>query len=114
MAEVKKPVAVIGARELAMGMRLIGIRDTFIGVDTDGAKELLKLVDGGRFSMILADQQLRKHLSEHSKTMLEKTLEPLVVFLPTPGSEEEGESVDALAKRVLGVSIDNLSDAKLT
>ena len=91
-----------------MGMRLIGFQETFIHTGIEGARELTKMVESGKYSMILASQELRRHLSTQSKAALERTLEPLVVFLPTPGSEEEGESVNALAKRVLGISIDTM------
>lgn len=114
MHDERKPVAVIGERELAMGMRLIGFEETFISTGVQGARDLGKLVESGKYSMILASQELRRHLSTQSRTTLERTLEPLVVFLPTPGSEEEGgESVNALAKRVLGISIDNLSSTSM-
>jgi vacuolar-type H+-ATPase subunit F/Vma7 len=33
------------------------------------------------------------------------SLAPLVVFVPTPGGESEVESINALAKRVLGVTL---------
>ena len=113
MHDDRKPVAVIGERELAIGMRLIGFQDTFVSTGTSGARELAHLAESGKYSMILASQEIRRHLSGQARAALERTLEPLVVFLPTPGSEEEGESVNALAKRVLGISIDNLSSTSM-
>lgn len=113
MHDTRKPIAVIGERELVIGFRLIGLRDTFVGLGTVGAKQLVGLVEGGQYSIILASESLRSALPVSVRASLEKTLDPLVVFLPTPGAEEEGESVSALAKRVLGISIENLSATQL-
>lgn len=108
MHEGRKPIAVIGERELVIGLRLIGLRDTFIGSSEAGANELVSLVKSGKYSLILASEELRPFLSAQARTAFERTLDPLVVFLPTPGTGEEEESVSALAKRVLGISVENL------
>jgi len=107
----RKPIAVIGEREMVIGLRLIGLRDTFIASQKEGASELIKLVRSGKFSLILASEGLRPYLSSQVRASFERTLDPLVVFLPTPGTVEEGESVSALAKRVLGVSVESLQTA---
>lgn len=111
MYEGRKPIAVIGERELVIGLRLIGLRDTFISSGKAGAAELVKLARSGKFSLVLASEGLRPFLSPQTRASFERTLDPLVVFLPTPGTVEEGESVSALAKRVLGVSVENLQVA---
>jgi V/A-type H+-transporting ATPase subunit F len=106
--EARRPIAVIGERELVMGMRLIGLNDTFVGTGTEGAKELQRLAESAKYSMILASQELMTYIPATTRATLERTIDPLVVFLPTPGEEEEIESLDALAKRVLGISIANV------
>lgn len=113
MQDGKKPIAVVGERELVIGFRLIGLRDTFVASGAQGAKQLTTLAESGKYSMVLASETLRASLSAQSRSIFERILDPLVVFLPTPGAQEEGESVSALAKRVLGISIENLSATKL-
>lgn len=113
MQDGKKPIAVVGERELVIGFRLIGLRDTFLATGGQGAKQLTSLAESGKYSMILASESLKPSLSAASRSTYERILDPLVVFLPTPGAVEEGESVSALAKRVLGISIENLSAAKI-
>jgi V/A-type H+-transporting ATPase subunit F len=103
-----KPVAVIGERELVIGFRLIGIRDAFEVDEKNAAREFQRIFEGKEFSLILASRRIQNALPEALRHAAETSISPLVVFLPVPGAEDEPESVAALAKRVLGVSLETV------
>lgn len=96
---------VVGERELAIGFRLIGIQDVVEVTPETAAKEFQRVMTSGEFSLVVASQSIRPKLSEGMRHLADSSLKPLVVFVPTPGGEFEVESVEALAKRILGVSL---------
>ena len=96
---------VLGERELAIGFRLIGLKDVVEVTTQNAPAEFQKAVSSGEFSLIIASQSIRQGLSEAQRTLADSSLRPLVVFVPTPKGEYELESINALAKRVLGVSL---------
>ena len=96
---------VLGERELAIGFRLVGLKDVVeVGPET-AAQEFHKAFVSGEFNLIIASQSIKSRLSESLRFAADSSLKPLVVFVPTPGGEYEVESLNALAKRVLGVSL---------
>lgn len=98
--------AVVGERELAIGFRLIGFQDVFEITPQNAQREFQRLVTSDDYSLVIASQSIRSHLTESQRAHADSALKPLVVFVPTPGSPvAEGEGIDALAKRVLGVSL---------
>jgi V/A-type H+-transporting ATPase subunit F len=96
---------VLGERELAIGFRLIGLADVVEVTPTTAAAEFQKAVSQGAHSLVIASEMVRKALPENLRLHAENSLQPLVVFVPSPTGEYEGESLAALAKRVLGVSL---------
>ena len=96
---------VLGERELAIGFRLIGLKDVVEVTEATAAAEFQKAMTTGQFSLIIASQSIRPRLTENQRAAADASLRPLVVFVPTPTGEYEVESIDALAKRVLGVSL---------
>lgn len=96
---------VLGERELAIGFRLIGLKDVVEVTDATAASEFQKAMTNGAFSLIIASQSIRPRLTENQRAAADASLRPLVVFVPTPTGEYEVESISALAKRVLGVSL---------
>jgi vacuolar-type H+-ATPase subunit F/Vma7 len=96
---------VLGERELAIGFRLIGLPDVIEVTPENCASEFQKAVASGRFNLIIASQSIKPKLSESQRFAADSSLRPLVVFVPTPQGEFEVESLNALAKRVLGVSL---------
>ena len=104
-----KPPAVIGERELVIGFRLIGLHHTYIVDDHTAAREFQRVFDSGQHSLILASRRVQNVLPEALRRAAEHAIDPLVVFLPTPGAGEEPESVATLTKRVLGVSLESLA-----
>ena len=94
----------IGERELAIGFRLIGLKDVLEVTPENSVAEFQRAMTGG-YALIIATQSIRARLSETQRAAADGSLDPLVVFVPTPSGEYEVESVEALAKRVLGVTL---------
>jgi V/A-type H+/Na+-transporting ATPase subunit F len=95
----------LGERELAIGFRLIGLKDVVEVAPATAATEFQKVMTGGEYSLVIASQSIRPRLTENQRLVADSSLKPLVVFVPTPTGEYEVESIAALAKRVLGVSL---------
>ncbi len=95
----------LGERELAIGFRLIGLKDVIDVTPETAQTEFQKAITGGEFSLVIASQSIRPRLTENQRAVADASLKPLVVFVPTPTGEYEVESIAALAKRVLGVSL---------
>jgi len=95
---------VVGERELAIGFRLIGLKDVVEVTPESSVAEFQRAMAGG-YSLVIATQSIRARLSDAQRTAADASLHPLVVFVPTPTGEFDVESIDALAKRVLGVTL---------
>ena len=95
---------VVGERELAIGFRLIGLKDVIEVTPENSVTEFERVMAGG-YTLIIATQSIRARLSESQRAAADASLSPLVVFVPTPSGEYEVESIEALAKRVLGVTL---------
>ncbi len=96
---------VLGERELAIGFRLIGFRDVVEVTPATAQAEFRRVLHSGGVSRIVASRSIAGTLTESQRLHAEASLKPLVVFVPTPTGEYEMESISALAKRVLGVSL---------
>ncbi|MCL5112546.1 MAG: V-type ATP synthase subunit F [Candidatus Marsarchaeota archaeon] len=101
-------VAVVAERELALGFKLIGVKDVFIAAPQDEPHIVSELMDAKTHSLIMVSESAKKYMSSEALRSIERSLYPLVVFIPLPGVEDSRESVEALAKRVLGVDIKGL------
>ena len=97
---------VLGERELAIGFRLIGMKDVVEVTPETAVAEFQKAISDDRFSLLVASQSIRPRLNEHQRAVADASLRPLVVFVPTPsGEDDKTESISGLAKRVLGVTL---------
>jgi V/A-type H+/Na+-transporting ATPase subunit F len=96
---------VLGERELAIGFRLIGLADVREVTAENSVAEFDKVVHSSDFSLVIASQSIRTRLSEQLRAYADNSLRPLVVFVPTPTGDFEVESLNALAKRVLGITL---------
>ena len=67
--------------------------------------EFQRVMTDGGYNLVIASQSIRSRLSETQRAHADGSLTPLVVFVPTPTGEVEAESINALAKRVLGVTL---------
>lgn len=101
-------MAIVGDRELVIGYRLIGIDDTFIVDDEDASKKIQKLYSSDEYGLIIASDSVRAKLTSKFLSEIEESIEPLVLFMPSQKetTEEDEESIAALAKRVLGINIE--------
>jgi V/A-type H+/Na+-transporting ATPase subunit F len=96
---------VLGERELAIGFRLIGLKDVFDVTPENAVSEFQRVMGAGKYNLVIASQSIRARLSDTQRQAADASLRPLVVFVPTPTGEFEVESINALAKRVLGVTL---------
>jgi len=95
---------VVGERELAIGFRLIGLKDVIEVTPENSVAEFQRAMTGG-YTLIIATQSIRARLSDAQRSVADGSLDPLVVFVPTPTGEYDVESIEAPAKRVLGVTL---------
>ena len=98
-------IAVVGERELVIGYRLLGIDDTFVVNGDEASKTIQELFASGRFSLIIASDSIRSSIPLVFRKKIESSIEPLVIFMPAMEGNIQEESIAALAKRVLGISI---------
>ena len=96
---------VLGERELAIGFRLIGLKDVIDVTPETSVREFQRVMADPKYNLVVASQSIRPRLSEAQRANADASLRPLVVFVPTPTGEFEVESINALAKRVLGVTL---------
>lgn len=96
---------VLGERELAIGFRLIGLKDVVEVTPESSVAEFQRVMNDGSCNLVIASQSIRPRLSEAQRTHADASLAPLVVFVPTPSGDYEVESINTLAKRVLGVTL---------
>jgi V/A-type H+-transporting ATPase subunit F len=101
-------IAVIGERELVLGFKLIGISDIFIKSGTEAVDTINKLIESRLYGLLLVSESIRKSIDINTARRMEYSLKPLIIFIPMKGAGIESETVEALAKRVLGVDIKGL------
>jgi len=101
-------IAVIGERSLVLGFKLIGIKDVFLAEGREAVNMFTQLIGVKSYNLIIVSEGLKSHMDTNTLRVAETSISPLVVFIPLPGEEADRESVEALAKRVLGVDISKL------
>ncbi|MCL4381540.1 V-type ATP synthase subunit F [Candidatus Marsarchaeota archaeon] len=101
-------IAVIGERELVLGFKLIGISNIFITSGKEAVHLIGTLIESREYGLIFVSESIRKNMDIPMLNRIENTLRPLIVFIPMHGIEKH-ESVEQLAKRVLGVDIKGLT-----
>ncbi len=97
-------IAVVAEREIVLGFRLIGVEHSFIAEKEDGVRTLNDLLNQKKFSLIMVSESIKPFMDSRTRRFTETSTDPVVVFIPVPGGEDL-ESVNELAKRVLGVDI---------
>ncbi len=104
-------IAVVGERELALGFKLIGIQDVFMSSGSAAVAKFTEILNAKQYNLVLVSENLREHMDSNALRMAETSLKPIVIFIPVPGSGAAQESVETLAKRILGVDIKSLKGA---
>lgn len=97
-------IAVVAERELILGFRLIGVEHSFIAEKEEGVKKLNEILNEKKFSLVMVSESIKPYMDSRTLRFIEISTDPVVVFIPVPGGEDL-ESVNELAKRVLGVDI---------
>ncbi len=98
-------IAVIAERYVALGFKLIGVADVFIEEGDSAVSLLSEFMDKKEFNLVMVEDRIQKRMSGSMLRSVKASIDPLVVFIPSPGSAVPLESVETLAKRVLGVDI---------
>lgn len=101
-------IAVIGERELVLGFKLIGISNIFITSGKEAVRLIGTFIENREYGLVFVSESIRKSMDIQMLNRIENTLKPLIVFIPMHGIEKH-ESVEQLAKRVLGVDIKGLA-----
>jgi V/A-type H+-transporting ATPase subunit F len=101
-------IAVIGERELVLGFKLIGIQDVYINSGREAITKFAELLNAKQYNLIMLSESLRGDMDSNLLRLASTSLKPIVIFVPVPGSGAKQESVERLAKRILGVDISSL------
>lgn len=104
-------IAVVAERELALGFKLIGIQDVFMNSGHEALVKFTELLNAKQYNLVLVSENLRQQMDGNVLRLAETSLKPIVIFIPVPGSGATQESVEMLAKRILGVDITSLKSA---
>lgn len=97
-------IAIVAERDLILGFRLIGVEHSYIAEKEEGVKTLSDLLSQKKFSLIMVSESIKPYMDHKILRFIEISTDPVVVFIPVPGGVDL-ESVNELAKRVLGVDI---------
>ena len=97
-------IAVIGERELVLGFRLVGVDNAFIAEKEKGMELLQEMMREKKFSLIMVSESIKSVMDQRALRAVDTSIDPVVVFIPLPGGQDL-ESVNDLAKRILGVEI---------
>ncbi len=66
----------------------------------------MELMSSKEYDLVISSYSIKQQLSPSALRMAEAITKPLVIFIPSEKElTEQSESVEALAKRVLGVDI---------
>lgn len=98
-------IAVIAERYVALGFKLVGISDVFIEGGDSAVSLLSDIMNKKEFNLVMVEDKIQKSMSSAMLRSVKISIDPLVVFIPSPSSKVPIESVESLAKRVLGVDI---------
>ena len=104
-------IAVVGERELVLGFKLIGIHDVFIASGHEAIGKFSELLNTKQYNLIMLSESLRGQMDGNLLRLASTSLKPIVIFIPMPGAGASQESVEKLAKRILGVDIASLKGA---
>lgn len=100
-------IAVIGERETVLGFKLVGIKDAFIASGAEAVQLLRGMIEKKEYGLVIASNTILDYMDTSTLRMAETSLQPIIVFIPV-AEEKNKESVEQLAKRVLGVNIQTL------
>ncbi|KAA8922036.1 V-type ATP synthase subunit F [Thermoplasma sp.] len=100
-------ITVIGERDIVLGFRLLGIQHTVIAEGKDLLKKFLEVFENPQCNIIIVSENVKNLMDKRTLRSVEISSRPLVVFIPLPGVREE-ETIEEMAKRILGIDIGNV------
>ncbi len=99
-----RKMAAVASRDTVLGLKLAGVSTTVIAEGKEAVDEVMKLAKSKKFNLIIAEESITKYANQSELILINTSTDPLIILIPSAG-EEEGESIEVLAKRILGVDI---------
>ncbi|MBS3128474.1 V-type ATP synthase subunit F [Candidatus Woesearchaeota archaeon] len=98
-------IAVVGTSSFIVGFQLAGVRKIF-EVHNNAQEALHHAQNDKDTSLIITDEETMQQLDEHTREMLEASVNPVCIVL-----SEKGEEQDTLRKLIIrSVGVDLLGD----
>ncbi len=103
-----KKIVFIGDRRDALGLKLAGIDNSIDLTGKEALNEVIKLIKSKEYNLIIAEESIKGYADQNELSTINLSIDPLVLLIPSQEVEENKESLESLAKRVLGVDITKL------
>ena len=103
-----KKIVFIGDRRDSLGLKLAGIESSMELSGKEALNEVIKLIKSKEYNLIIAEESIKDYADQNERNLLDLSVDPLVLFIPSQETQENKESLESLAKRVLGVDITKL------
>ena len=103
-----KKIVFVGDRRDGLGLKLAGIDNSIDLTGKEALNEVIKLIKSKEYNLIIAEEDIKDYADQNERNLLDLSVDPLVLFIPSQETQENKESLESLAKRVLGVDITKL------
>lgn len=103
-----KRIVFIGDRRDSLGLKLAGIDNSMYLTGKEALNEVIKLIKSKEYNLIIAEESIKDYADQNEMNTINLSVDPLVLLIPSHEVEESKESLESLAKRVLGVDITKL------
>ena len=103
-----KKIVFIGDRRDSLGLKLAGIDNSMDLTGKEALNEVIKLIKSKEYNLIIAEESIKEYADQNELSIINLSVDPLVLLIPSQEVEESKESLESLAKRVLGVDITKL------
>ncbi len=103
-----KKIVFIGDRRDSLGLKLAGIDNSMDLTGKEALNEVIKLIKSKEYNLIIAEEGIKEYADQNELSIINLSVDPLVLLIPSQEVEESKESLESLAKRVLGVDITKL------
>ena len=103
-----KKIVLVGDRRDGLGLKLAGIDNSIDLTGKEALNEVIKLIKSKEYNLIIAEESIKEYADQNELSIINLSVDPLVLLIPSQEVEESKESLESLAKRVLGVDITKL------
>ena len=103
-----KKIVFVGDRQDALGLKLAGIDNSMDLTGKEALNEVIKLIKSKEYNLIIAEESIKEYADHNELSAINLSVDPLVLLIPSQEAEESKESLESLAKKVLGVDITKL------